>query len=234
MPLSKESEEIAEIKYELAVQQIKKRYSALTRRIEFNFRTNTGREREILKLLPPRLEETAKALLDSYFERFEADSLLLEQTDLERLDRKIENIFCGGHGDYPGAIDLDTKCEVDRLEKQAQKHLKVRTLELKLRKPSTATFEMNINNNYAPVIQGPHNAQNIAAGTTKGKTKIKWSQLIPKIGAQRLSEIGDIEVTESDIQRAAEIGGDPWVELCDATTFGAVVRKYALGRFTPE
>jgi hypothetical protein len=234
MPLSKESEEIAEIKYEIAFGQVKKKYAELTRQIELNYRTSSGRQREILKLLPPRLEETAKALLDCYFERYEADGLLPQQADLERLDKKIENIFCGGYGDYSGAIDLDTKCEVDRLEQQAQKHLKVRALELKLRKSSADTYEMNINNNYGPVMQGPNNVQNLSVRTTNGSIHIKWSQLKPEIGVQRISEIGDVEVTERDRQRAVEIGGDPWVELCDATGFGAIVRKYALGLFTPE
>jgi hypothetical protein len=63
MALSKESEEAPEIRYNLCVERIKKRYEELARRIDFMYRTSTGRDGEKLKLLPLRLEETAKALL---------------------------------------------------------------------------------------------------------------------------------------------------------------------------
>lgn len=233
MPLSKESEEIAEIKYDLAVQRIKKKYAAQQQEIDNFFRTATGREPEVLKLLPLRLEETSNALLDCYFERFEADGVIPDQTDLERLDRRIENIFCGGHGDYLGAVNMDTKCEIDGLEREAQKKLKMRRLELKLRKPATATYEMNIDANYGPIQQGPGNTQNIGVQTRGGKPHIKWSQLKPVVGLQRVSEVGDIEVTEANIADAEEIGDDPWVELLEINTFGTKVKKYALGFFTP-
>ena len=66
-----------------------------------------------------------------------------------------------------------------------------------------------------------------------GKLSIRWSQLSAEVETQRVSGVGDVEVTEEDIQRAKEIGGDPWVELHDATTLGSPVRKYVLGLFTP-
>jgi hypothetical protein len=234
MPLSRESEEIAEIKYDIAVQQIKKKYGELTRTIELTYRTATGREREILKLLPQRLEETAKALLDCYFERFEADGLIPEQTDLERLDRKIENIFCGGFGDYTGSLSLDITSEIDRLEQQAQKQLKVRTLELKLRKPK-ATYETNINQNFAPLQQGPNNTQNIGIQTANGKLQIRWSQM-PEItgpNTYRVLGVGDVIVSEGDINRYNEIGGDPWIDLHDTTDFSHSVKTYLIGLLTP-
>jgi pyrimidine deaminase RibD-like protein len=85
-------------------------------------------------LLPPRLEETADALLDCYFERFEADASLPEQTDLAKLDRRLEDIFCGGFGDYTGSLPIGVRQEIENLEKRAQKKLRVRAEEMKLQK----------------------------------------------------------------------------------------------------
>lgn len=46
MPLSKESEELAEMRYELAVQRITQSYREKQRQIEFFTRTNFRREQE--------------------------------------------------------------------------------------------------------------------------------------------------------------------------------------------
>ncbi len=78
--------------------------------------------------------------------------------------------------------------------------------------------------------------QRIAVETQQlrnGRPLIRWNLLKPEIGTKRVADIGDVEVTESDVERAKQIGGNPQVELCDATTFGCIVRKYALGLFTP-
>lgn len=67
------------------------------------------------------------------------------------------------------------------------------------------------------------------------KLKVRWSQL-PKITEPRVYRvpgIGDVEVKAEDIQSANSIGGDPWVELCECTTFGHNVRQYTIGFFTP-
>ena len=67
------------------------------------------------------------------------------------------------------------------------------------------------------------------------KLKIRWSQL-PKIsgpGIYRVPGTGDVDITAEAIANAANIGGDPWIELHDTTTFGNSVRQYTIGLFTP-
>jgi hypothetical protein len=97
------------------------------------------------------------------------------------------------------------------------------------------SYTVNVENLQGGVQQGPGGTQNFNA--TKfwiGKPHIQWSQLKPEIGVQRVSRVGDVEVTEENIRDAEIVGGNPWGELHDATTFGSPVRKYALGLFTPE
>lgn len=156
MPLSKESEELAEMKYELAVQRITKSYREKQRQIEFFTRTDFRRDQEIVKLLPQRLEETADALLDCYFGRFEADKVNPEQEDLEKLDRRLERIFGGGFGDYTGSLPIGITQEIEGLEKQAQKKLKVRAQEMKLGRAGPGPiFATTIHgDNYGNVQQG--------------------------------------------------------------------------------
>lgn len=158
MALSKESEELAEMKYELAVQRINKLYREKQGQIEFLTRTDFRRDQEVIKLLPARLEETADALIHCYFQRFEADELIPDQSDLERLDRKLERIFAGGFGDYTGSLPIGITQEIESLEKQAQKKLKVRAQEMKLRRPGLGlTFVTTIHgDNYGSVQQGGH------------------------------------------------------------------------------
>ena len=156
MALSKESEELAEMKYDLAVQKINKSYLEKQRQIEFFSRTAFRRDQEAAKLLPPRLEETADALLNCYFERFVADDVIPDQSDLEKLDRRLEKIFGGGFGDYTGSLPIGITQEIEGLEKQAQKKLKVRAQEMKLGRPGLgATFATTIHgDNYGNVQQG--------------------------------------------------------------------------------
>jgi hypothetical protein len=67
------------------------------------------------------------------------------------------------------------------------------------------------------------------------KVKVRWEQLgrPTTAGVHRVMGIGDVQVTEENIRDAEEIGGDPWVELCDSTGFGPAVRQYTIGHFTP-
>jgi len=108
-------------------------------------------------LLPPRLEETADALLEFYLERFEADGLVPDQHDLERLDRRLENIFCGGFGDYTGSLPIGITQEIESREKRAQKKLRVMAQELKLGRQQGAGATLTTTthgDNYGNIQQG--------------------------------------------------------------------------------
>ena len=169
MALSKESEELAEMKYDLAVQKINKSYREKQRQIEFFTLTDFRRDQEVVKLLPPRLEETADALLDCYFERFVADDVIPDQSDLEKLDRRLERIFGGGFGDYTGSLPIGITQEIEGLEKQAQKKLKVGAQEMKLRRPVLGpTFATTIHgDNYGNVEQGGHGNTQVSGISTR-------------------------------------------------------------------
>lgn len=99
----------------------------------------------------------------------------------------------------------------------------------------TTNYTMHVQGNVAALQHGPNNTQNLTTGIQfrNGKLYIRWSQLKPEVGIQRVSEIGDVEVTELDIQQAKEIGGDPWGRIHEASTMGLSVERYALGQFTP-
>ena len=65
--------------------------------------------------------------------------------------------------------------------------------------------------------------------------KIRWSQLgQPKeAGTYRVLGTGDVKVQAEDISRYNEIGGDPWIDLYDATELGHSVKTYLIGHMTP-
>jgi hypothetical protein len=66
--------------------------------------------------------------------------------------------------------------------------------------------------------------------------KVKWSALgnPTEPGTYRVSGVGQVEVEQEDINDAAEVGGDPFVELLDATTFGSTMKTFAVGHFIPN
>ncbi len=135
MALSKESEELAEMKYDLAVQKINKSYREKQRQIEFFTLTNFRRDQEVVKLLPPRLEETADALLDCYFERFVADVVIPDQSDRRSRIEDLRESSAAGLVITRDHYRLASPEEIEGLEKQAQKKLKVRAQEMKLGVP---------------------------------------------------------------------------------------------------
>lgn len=149
-----------------------------------------------------------QALLDSHFEAFELEGKAPDQADQGALDKKLENLFCGGFGDHKGSLGIGTHCEIQDIEKELREQMRLRAKRM--------AFELK-------------------RGNGMEKLTVRWSQL-PKITepkVYRVPGIGDVEVKAEDIQTANSIGGDPWVELCECTTFGNNVREYTIGLFTP-
>lgn len=64
---------------------------------------------------------------------------------------------------------------------------------------------------------------------------VKWKDLGSPTspGTYRIKDVGDVEVTQGDIDEAADAGEDPSVELVESTTFGTSVKTWAVGNFTP-
>ncbi len=53
-------------------------------------------------------------------------------------------------------------------------------------------------------------------------------------GTYRVHRVGDVDVEQADIERAAELGGDPKVEIAKSTAFQNEVKTFVLGHFIPE
>jgi hypothetical protein len=196
-----------------------------------------------------------KMIIESYVAGYRMDGILIDEEDREEIvilikemvERRTHDIINRkGNPDFlhptngnrfPN-IDYQLTQELKRVLAEGIMELDVARTELVIeqkKKTLPATYNLTIENAHGPVQQGPGNVQNFS-GTHiwNGKPHVRWSQLKPEARVQRVSRVGDVEVTEENIRAAQEIGGDPWVEVHDATTFGSPVRKYTLGLFTPE
>lgn len=60
---------------------------------------------------------------------------------------------------------------------------------------------------------------------------ITWSQLGSPIvpGNVRIEGLGNVTVTQENIDDVAQAGGDPSFDLVESTSMGAKVRQYMLG-----
>lgn len=204
MSLSKELQDFAERSYELKAKQITDNFRKQESEARFY---STGENARLQKLLPLKLRAKADALIDCYFEAFQLEGTVPEQRDLVALDKKLENIFCNGHGDYTGSVGVGIVCEVKAIEREVCEQMRLRAERIKIQQRGRA---MNV-------------------------IKIRWSQLGgPKeAGKIRVLGVGDVEVSNENIARAEELGGDPWVDLYDATQFGHEVKTYLMGHLTP-
>ena len=194
--------------YQLKAKQIDDDHRKQEQAIPKNALTSTGESLRIVKLLPWKLRAKGQALLDSYFEAFELEGKSPDQDDQVALDKKLENLFRGGLGDHTGSLGISTLCETQGIEQELCEQMRLRAKRMSLR---------------------------LKRGNGMEKLKVRWSQLpqITEPKVYRVPGIGDVEVRAEDIHSANSIGGDPWVELCECTTFGHNVRQYTLGFFTP-
>ena len=71
-------------------------------------------------------------------------------------------------------------------------------------------------------------------GARVSSRSIRWSELgAPTApGTYRVPGLGDVEVTQADIARAAELGGDPRVEVVLAGSLRYPGKVFALGSFS--
>ncbi len=203
-----------------------------------------------------RTRRTYKMILNAYMEGYRMDGILIDDEDRQKIIKEIQAMVQRrwhdittrmGDPDFRHPVtnakipnmDEYLKGQMDRLVGEALLELDVLRTDLVIEQkkpPQPSAYYTQFNGPIHGGIQvGPNNTQNINGGIEhrNGKLSIRWSQLSAEVETQRVSGVGDVEVTEEDIQRAKEIGGDPWVELHDATTLGSPVRKYVLGLFTP-
>ena len=64
---------------------------------------------------------------------------------------------------------------------------------------------------------------------------IRWSELgaATAPGRCRVPGLGDVQVVQADIARAAELGGDPHVQVVLSVSWQDEHKKFALGQFSP-
>lgn len=86
-----------------------------------------------------------------------------------------------------------------------------------------------------PLLGGAARRRKLATRGREWKfVGVNW--VIPRSpGTCQVSNVGEVTVDGGDIEEAKAIGGDPWVELVESTTFGSsAFRSYILGFFRPE
>lgn len=196
-----------------------------------------------------------KMILAGYLEGYRMDSSLIDEEDRHEIimemkalvERRFHDITTRvGNADLRHPIthakipnmDSYLKGQMDRLVEEALLELDVARTDLVLeqKKKPENSYHLTVHGDLIGGAQvGPNNIQNISGIHYRhSKPHIRWTQLQPVVGTQRVAEVGDVQVTQEDITRAQEVGGDPWVELHDCTTFGFAVRQYALGLFSPS
>jgi hypothetical protein len=208
MKLSARLQEFAERNYQLKARQIEDEHRKREREIPANSLTPNGESLRVVRLLPLKLRAKGQAVIDCYFEAFELEGSAPKRDDQVELDKKLENIFRGGFGDYNGSLGIGVHHEIQGIEKELCELMRLRAERMALQ---------------------------LERGTNMDKLKIRWSQL-PKItqpGIYRVPGVGDVDVTAEAVANVATIGGDPWIELHDTTTFGSNIRQYTIGLFTP-
>jgi len=228
------------------------------RRVKASATKENPRFNELVDYHVERTRRSYKMIINAYMEGYRMDGALIDEEDRHEIimeiktlvERRFHDITTRkGRPDFRHPLtnakipNMDTylKSQFDRLVGEALLELDVARTDLiverrKQPEASRSSYELHVHGDVIGGIQvGPHNTQNnTGIHSLNGKPQIRWSQLRPVVGVQRVSGVGDVEVTELDIKEAEEIGGDPWVDLCDATTFGDVVREFVLGLFTPE
>lgn len=226
------------------------------RRIKLMATLANPRFEELLEYHIERTRRSYKMIIESYLEGYRMDGTLIDDEDRQTImkeiqtliDRRYEDITTRmGDPDFRHPVtnakipnwDAALKGHLSRLVGEAVLELDFARTDLGIEQknpPQPSSYYTQFNGPVHGGVQvGPNNTQsiNLTTQNDNGKRLIRWSQLSAEVGTQRVSGIGDVEISEEDIQRATEIGGDPWVELHDATTFGSPVRKYILGLFTP-
>lgn len=230
---------MAEAEFRDALDFIRRDYEVKRYPLRF-FQTDHREKLERATLFLNTLPSVGDALIDCYLNAFVLEGKIPDQDDATWLDHRLEILFAGNWKLDTGKVDLNTiENEIRELEGKACQKLgaKIHKMKLEAAKPippQHGNYNLSVGTINGPVQVGPGNTQNFTGVRYKsGKPHIRWSQLQPTGGLQRISEVGDVEVTEENIADAIEIGGDPWVELLEINTFGTKVKKYALGFFTP-
>jgi hypothetical protein len=206
-----------------------------------------------------RTQRCFRMIIECYLEGYRLDGLLIDEEDRdeivtlirEMVERRIHDVINRrGNSDFlhpvtgqrfPN-IDTEINMSLRRVIGEGVMALDVAISDLRIelskrtKQPTGGdSYTVHVENLQGGIQQGPGNIQNFNGPQFwNGKHHIQWSQLKPEVGIQRLSRVGEVEVTEENIRDANLVGGNPWVELHDATTFGSLIRRYVLGLFTPE
>lgn len=218
--------------------------------------TSNPRFKELMEFHIEKTRRAYKMIINAYLEGYRVDGTPMEKEDMMEIAQEIKEMVERIHHDITNRmgdpdfrhpvtnekipnIDMELKMELNRLVGEAALEVDVARTDLMIeqkKKPTEgSSYNLHVHGDLIGGAQvGPHNTQSISGiHYRNGKEQMRWSQLKPEVGFQRVLEVGDVEVTDIDIKHAEEIGGNPWVELCDASTLGSKIKKYSLGRFTP-
>src|SRR5205807_8092868 len=120
--------------YQLKAKQIDDEHRKREQGIPAHTLTSTGESLRVAKLLASKLRAKGQTLLDCYFEAFELEGKAPERDDQIELDRKLENIFRGGFGDYTGSLPIGIGYEVQDIEKELCEQMRLRAERMALQK----------------------------------------------------------------------------------------------------
>jgi hypothetical protein len=209
MNLSHDAADFAERTYRLKREEIMREYHEKKRNLQFVSFTQSREDIRVQQLLPETMRALTNALVNSWFDAFDLEGKIPAHSDLAELDRKIENLFAGGSGFVTDALPVSITTENLRIEREVCEGMRLRAKRLELQRKREASVDT---------------------------LKIRWHQL-PKPtapGTYRVPGVGDVVLSADDLKSFEEVGGDPWIELTDVTTFGGhSVRQYQIITFTP-
>lgn len=158
--------------------------------------------------------EKVDARFQTYKEAFVREKKIPTESDLSEMSWAFDEIISGVASMLPGELEARVKRAGHAIIQNARRDIHIFSQEMKL-------------TDLKPIGE-------VRVVNSKDQ-RVRWSQLHnpTSAGVFRIHGLGDVEISQEDISAAQEIGGDPWVELCDTTTFGSKIRKFSLGLFTP-
>jgi hypothetical protein len=173
MNISQESERMAQTNCQLAWEGVRTEYERKRYILGLVWRNDGTLNKETGKLVLDTLTRMGDTLTDCFLEAFALEGKVLDRDDLQALNRRLENFFAGNYGLQVGTLDPGTlKDQIDDLDHRACARLQALAHKMKLQaaKPQKATYELNINQNYGPLQQGPDNTQDFKTDETKSRS----------------------------------------------------------------
>jgi hypothetical protein len=169
MNLSNETERMADSNWRHAQADIVEEFSRSRYQLQFQWRTETGLNRETARIFPAAIKKMGHALIKSYLDAFALENKVPEHSDEVMINKKIEVLFSSSFGLDLGALDTRSlKSTIRNIEDRAVEELHSQAHAMRLTAANAANNPTSINNTLivnGPLTGGaqvgPNNNQNI-------------------------------------------------------------------------